>query len=196
MDQVQEFHQRSLERGVQFGKYILLERIGQGGEAIVWSGWDHLHQRVAAIKIVAKSVPEGIAPSLIPGNFERQIHLLASLDHPNILPLHEFGETSEFYYFAMHYRSMGSLAEKLKAGPLPLEDALDLSAQIAGALQYLHSQGIVHRDLKPSNILLDSQNRVYLSDFGLAKSLQQETAPLHTGVARGSRHMNNLPLWM
>ncbi len=185
MESTQEFYEKDLERGNQFGKYTLLERIGYGGEASIWSAWDGLHQRVVALKIVESASGDGHTPTSVSSNFERQVHLLASLDHPNILPLYEFGETSRFYYFAMRYGSNGSLADKLQQGPLPLNEALRIGFQIAEALSYLHTRGIVHRDLKPSNVLLDSQNRPYLSDFGLAKTLQQETAPLHTGRGTG-----------
>lgn len=175
----------NLERGYQLGDYSLLELVGRGGEAVVWSAWDNRRQRVVALKIVSIA---GADPTTIEGasrDFERQVHLLASLDHPGVLPLYEFGATSTHYYFVMRYNCVGSLANRLLGGPLPLPEVLRITGQIAAALSYLHQRAIVHRDLKPSNILLDSENRVFLSDFGLAKQLSQETVPFHTGRGTG-----------
>lgn len=174
-----------LERGYQLGDYTLLERIGMGGEGAVWSAWDNRRQRVVAIKIMAAPGGESIRAQRVSAEFERQVHLVASLDHPHILPLYEFGLSDEFTYFVMKYSCAGSMANRLMAGAMSLPNALRYTAQIASALEYLHRRGVVHRDLKPSNILLDSEERLYLADFGLAKRLIQETAPLHTGRGTG-----------
>lgn len=175
----------TLENGYRLGEYTLLESIGYGGEAMVWSGWNNRRQRVVAIKVMASPRRQSGATQLVSNDFERQVHLLASLEHPHILPLYEFGTTDEFYYFAMRYNALGSLADQLLAGPLPLPDALNITAQICSALSYLHGRSIVHRDLKPSNVLLGSQMRAYLTDFGLARQLKEETMLLHTGRGTG-----------
>jgi adenylate cyclase len=179
------FKLESLQRGSQIGSFTLLEPIGQGGEATVWSGWDDRESRVVALKIVTLADADAKSSASISNNFRRQVHLLASLDHPHILPLYEFGSTEEHFYFAMRYNSAGSLVNLLAKGPLPLEEVMRLSAQLCYALEYLHKLGILHRDIKPSNVLLDWQQRAYLSDFGLAKQLLQETRPLHTGRGTG-----------
>ncbi len=179
------FKLESLQRGSQIGSFTLLEPIGQGGEATVWSGWDDRESRVVALKIVTLVEADANTSTSISNDFRRQIHLLASLDHPHILPLYEFGSTEEHFYFAMRYSSAGSLVNLLAKGPLSLDDVIRLSAQICYALEYLHKMGIVHRDIKPSNVLLDWQQRAYLSDFGLARRLLQETRPLHTGRGTG-----------
>jgi adenylate cyclase len=175
----------SLQRGSQIGSYSLLEPIGQGGEATVWSGWDDQEKRVVALKVVTLAATDASAATGVSNDFRRQVHLLASLEHPHILPLYEFGSTEEYFYFAMRYSSAGSLVNLLAKGPLPLDEVIRLSAQICRALEYIHKLGIVHRDLKPSNILLDWRQRAYLSDFGLAKEVLQETRPLHTGRGTG-----------
>jgi adenylate cyclase len=174
-----------LERGYQIGDYTLLERIGHGGEGAVWSGRDNRRGRIVAVKIMATANENSFFGAQVSGDFERQVHLLASLEHPNILPLYEFGSTDDLYYFVMQYSSVGSLADLLMAGPIPWEQGIHVTAQIASALQYLHQRDIVHRDIKPSNILLDSHRRVYLSDFGIAKRLIEETSILHTGRGTG-----------
>lgn len=175
----------NLERGYQLGEYTLLELIGRGGEGVVWSAWDTRRQRVVALKIMSTAGEDPTLVSMASRDFERQIHLLASLEHPNILPLYEFGTTESNYYFAMRYNAVGSLAGRLLARPLTLAETMRITAQIVSALRYLHSRSIIHRDLKPSNILMDSQERIYLSDFGLARQLSQETMPFHTGRGTG-----------
>lgn len=174
-----------MQRGSQIGSFTLLEPVGQGGEATVWSAWDSRDSRVVALKIVTLAATDTNASASVSNDFRRQVHLLASLDHPHILPLYEFGSTEEHFYFATRYSSAGSLVNLLAKGPLPLADVIRLTAQICYALEYIHKLGIVHRDIKPSNVLLDWRQRAYLSDFGLAKQLIQETRPLHTGRGTG-----------
>ena len=163
---------QSLRAGYQMEDFVLLEELGRGGEAAVWSGWDQTRQRVVAVKLIPTA---GTQPALISADFERQVHLIASFSHPNILPLYRFGTSSEFYYFTMRYATGGSVTDLLRQGPLTVQHTLCLAADIVSALDYLHSQRIVHRDLKPSNILLDAEGRAYLTDFGLARRLTEDT---------------------
>ena len=174
-----------LKRGYPLGIYTLLEQIGEGGEAVVWSGFDNLRKRLVAIKVISMVHNDPAAASMVPANFEREVHLVASLEHPHILPMYEFGMADTFSYFVMAYKEMGTLADWLKGGNLPLVEVAQAAKQILSAMAYLHVRGIVHRDIKPSNILLDSQARTYLADFGLAKRLSQSTMALHTGRGTG-----------
>ncbi len=174
-----------LKRGYQLGICTLLEQIGKGGEAAVWSGFDHLRKRIVAIKIISLDQSDPVAASLVPAHFEREVHLVASLEHPHILPLYEFGMAESFSYFVTAYKGVGTLANWIKTTPLSLIEVAQATQQVLSALAYLHQRGIVHRDIKPSNILLDSQRRTYLADFGLARQLSQSTMVLHTGRGTG-----------
>ena len=181
-DQEQELE---LKRGYQLGIYTLLEQIGSGGEAVVWSGFDNLRKRIVAIKVLSTEDTNPAIASMVPANFEREVHLVASLEHPHILPMYEFGMAESFSYFVMAYKGIGTLADRVKTGPLSLLEVAETARQVLSALSYLHQRGIVHRDIKPSNVLLDSQRRTYLADFGLAKQLSQSTMALHTGRGTG-----------
>ena len=174
-----------LKRGYQLGIYTVLEQIGRGGEAVVWSGFDNLRKRMVAIKVIATDLNDPAAASMVPANFEREVHLVASLEHPHILPMYEFGMAASFSYFVMAYKGTGTLASWISVRPLSLMDMAETARQMLSALAYLHERGIVHRDIKPSNILLDSQKNTYLADFGLAKRLSQSTMALHTGRGTG-----------
>lgn len=173
------------ERGTQFGEYTLLENIGRGGEGVVWSAYDNRKQRIVALKIITASNNDQVVNVLIQENFDQQVHLIASLNHPHILPTYEFGRLGTSLFFAMRYNCAGSLANKLYMGPLPLEDVVEYAKQIASALMYLHDRTIIHRDLKPGNILLDGKGRTYLTDFGLAKQASDISMAMHTGRGTG-----------
>jgi CHASE2 domain-containing sensor protein/serine/threonine protein kinase len=172
----------NLRRGFRLDNYALLERIGFGGEAEIWSAWDEERQRVTVIKFIRLPTFDPILEAQINQDFAKQIQLVATLKHPHILRIYGHGSLGkQFHYFVMRYAPMGSLAGLLQAGPLSLRETLAIVGQIVAALTFLHERGIVHRDLKPNNILLDSQRRGYLSDFGLAKELSSATLPMHTG---------------
>src|SRR5207249_3310199 len=102
--------------------------------------------------------------------FRLEAEAVARLKHPHIVPVHAWGEHQGRPYFALEYLEGGSLADRLRRGPLPVRQAAELVADLAGAVQHAHDRGVLHRDLKPSNVLLDGEGRPCLSDFGLARS--------------------------
>jgi serine/threonine protein kinase len=166
------------EPGYQLGVYTLLERLGFGGQATVWSALNKRQKRVVAIKFIPSMGDYSLAE---PSTYMREAQIVSSLEHPNILPLYDIGLVGNFDYLVMRYICCGSLQDLVRSGPIPLPDVSRLATQISTALQYIHARGIVHRDLKPRNILLDSQKRAFLTDFGLARPLSGTTQPLHTG---------------
>ncbi|MFQ5436606.1 MAG: protein kinase, partial [Anaerolineae bacterium] len=141
----QIIQEEGLTRGFQLDNYALLELLGRGGEGTVWSAVDGRRQRIVALKIVPRPLDE-IAVGQVTREFERQVHLIASLDHPHILPLYEFNSADAYFYFAMRYSSYGPLTRRLLQGPLSPDETLAMTAQIAAALTYLHQKEIVHRD--------------------------------------------------
>jgi serine/threonine protein kinase len=170
--------QDRLAQGVSLDQYVLLERIGSGGQAAVWSAWDEQNHRVVAIKVILSAETE-TAP--LQQTALREAQLVASLKHPNILPLYDFKFSDQLHYLVMRYICGGTLRDIMGSGPLPPLVVLDLAEQLTSALAHLHERGVVHRDLKPSNILFDTQGRAYLTDFGLARDLSENAFQLHTG---------------
>lgn len=161
--------------GDSVDEYVLLEPIGVGGEAALWSALDIHNKHVVVMKFVRKhDKPDEVASF---ATFNR----LLELNHSNIRRMHKVGEKGKFNFLCMQYYPYGSLKELLNKGVLDPKGIIRLGAQIASALDYIHGLNIVHRDLKPTNILVDVKKRVYLTDFGLAKPLSQTTQAIHTG---------------
>ena len=153
----------------RLGNYEILEEIGRGGMGVIYRARQRHSRRIVALKRVL-SYHADSRETLV--RFRREAEAAASLDHPNILPIYEVGETDEGVpYFSMKYAPGGSLQEGALALRHQPRESVRLLAKIARAVQYAHRQGILHRDLKPGNILLDGQGEPLVSDFGLAKWL-------------------------
>ncbi|MCB9453342.1 MAG: protein kinase [Anaerolineaceae bacterium] len=169
-----------MDIGVEFSHYRVIEHIGRGGMADVWSARDKRLNRTVAIKTIARNLTdsEEVNPVAL---FEREAHTIAQLEHPHILPIYDFGEYEEQLYIVMRYITGGSLEDQLAAGPMPAQEVLRHARGVAQALDYAHANNVVHLDLKPSNILLDSQHSPYLADFGLAAKLSPEGRAANPG---------------
>jgi serine/threonine protein kinase len=166
----------NLTAGTMVGAYRITELIGKGGFSEVWSGWDTHLNRLVAIKMIPRVGTD--AHNTI--QFGREAAMVTRLEHPHILPLYDFGETPDYRYLVMRYVTGGSLAQRLEHGALSISEIVRLMQPIAETLDYIHEQRVVHRDLKPGNILLDAQDLPYVTDFGLAKELTDETRPMHS----------------
>jgi serine/threonine protein kinase len=148
------------------GRYDIKSLIGQGGMSTVYLGYDPRSQREVAIKILP---PYYLHSSKFRERFEREALMIALLEHPAIVPVYDMGEEDGQPYIVMRYMSGGSLADKLKKGPIPLRECMEMYLRLAPALDTAHARGVTHRDVKPDNLLFDKYDNVFLSDFGLAR---------------------------
>ncbi len=161
--------------GVRLGPYEITAPLGEGGMGVVWRARDTKLGREAAIKVLPAAFAED-AERL--GRFRREAQILASLGHSGIAAIYGLEEHQGILALAMELASGEELAERLKRGPLPVDEALAVARQIADALEEAHGKGIVHRDLKPANVKITPEGRVKVLDFGLARAF--------TGDAPGS----------
>ena len=167
MDSSQELADR-IKEGLS-DRYQLERELGRGGMATVFLARDLAHDRLVAIKVVHDDVAAGFTAE----RFLREIRVLATLQHPNILPLYDSGAIGGTPYFVMPYVAGESLRDRLvRDRTLPIPLAIRITTEAAAALDYAHRQGIVHRDIKPENILL-SDEHVIIADFGIARAAAQ-----------------------
>src|SRR4051794_5905714 len=168
------------------GRYAVERKIGEGGMASVYLARDGRHDRPVAIKVLR---PE-LAASLGADRFLREIKVAANLQHPNILALYDSGEAGGFLYYVMPFVEGESLRARLdRETQLSLPDAIQLTCEVAEALQCAHQHNIIHRDIKPENILIQSGHAL-VADFGIARALSQAGADklTETGMAVGTPH--------
>lgn len=156
--------------------------IGQGAMASVYLATQRSLERKVALKVMAASLA---ADPTFCERFLREGRTLARLAHPNIATIHDIGNVGELYYMAMEFLPSGTLKERIAAGLTP-EQGLVYVRQMAQALGYAHAQGLVHRDVKPANILFRADGTAVLSDFGIAKSLDDRTQFTQAGFAVGT----------
>jgi TM2 domain-containing membrane protein YozV/predicted Ser/Thr protein kinase len=154
-----------------FPQLEILEVLGHGGMGVVYKARQTGLDRLVALKILPPSVDPG---RNFAERFAREARALASLQHPNIVTVHDSGQAGEYYYFVMEYVDGMNLRRAMDAGRLTPEQALGIVPLICDALQYAHDEGVMHRDIKPENILLDRRGRVKIADFGLVKLISGE----------------------
>ncbi len=156
-----------------FPQLEILELIGCGGMGAVYLARQPNLDRPVALKILSPALAE--SPSFTE-RFSREGRLLARLNHPNIVGVHDFGESGGFFFLIMEYVDGVNLRQAMRAGRFTPEQAIEVVPKICEALQFAHDEGVLHRDIKPENILLDEKGRVKIADFGIAKLLG-EPAP-------------------
>src|SRR5439155_8010153 len=149
-----------------FPQLEILEFIGQGGMGCVFKARQPQLNRFVALKVL----PEALAQDPeFSARFVREALALAALNHPNIVTVHDFGQSGGFFYLLMEFVDGVNLRQALRGGRFTPEQALAIVPPICDALQFAHERGIVHRDIKPENLLLDKAGRVKIADFGIAK---------------------------
>ena len=159
-------------------RYTIERELGQGGMATVYLAQDLKHHRRVAIKVLK---PE-VAAALGSERFLREIEIAAQLTHPHILPLHDSGQADGFLYYTMPFVEGESLRQRLTREPqLPLDEALQITREVADALGYAHALGFVHRDIKPENILFEAGHAV-VADFGIARAVSAAGSERLTGT--------------
>ncbi|BBM82727.1 protein kinase domain-containing protein [Candidatus Uabimicrobium amorphum] len=163
------------------GRYRIIRELGRGGMGVVYEGYDRELDRTVAIKTMISN----LAGEEQKERFLREAKLIASLKHPGITQIYEIGVEDEVVFFAMDYIEGLSLIEYIKVMQLDVHEKIKLMAQVADALAFAHQQGVIHRDIKPDNVMIDSNGKPYLMDFGLAKRKGSEVLTM-TGAAIGT----------
>ncbi len=166
-----------------FGDYELVEEVARGGMGVVYRARQVSLNRVVALKMI-------LAGQFASGDDVRRFHTeaeaVANLDHVGIVPIYEVGQHEGQHYFTMGFIEGQSLHARLKLGPLKAHDAAKMVKRIAEAIAYAHRRGFLHRDLKPGNVLIDASGEPKLTDFGLAKKLQDDMHLTTTGEILGT----------
>lgn len=169
--------------GRQFGPYRIVAPLGEGGMAAVYKAYQPAMDRDVALKVLPRHFagdPQFVA------RFQREAKVLAKLQHPHILPVHDFGEAEGYTYIVMPYVQTGTLAGILTGRALPLSQIQGIVSQVGTALDYAHGRGLIHRDVKPSNILIDESGNILLTDFGLARIVERAATLTATGAIMGT----------
>ena len=162
----------ALSPGSRLGSYEIVAPLGAGGMGEVYRARDTRLKRDVAIKVLPADVagnPERL------GRFEREAHVLASLNHPHIAAIYGIEEAGGTPALVMELVDGESLAEKIASGPVAIDEAITIARQTADALEFAHDRGIIHRDLKPANIVISRDGEVKVLDFGLAKAITGES---------------------
>jgi WD40 repeat protein len=166
-----------------FGDYEILSEIARGGMGVVFRARQVSLNRPVALKMILAGQ---LANETEVRRFYTEAEAAANLDHPGIVPIHEVGQHEGQHYFSMGFVEGQSLSQRLANGPLRARDAAALLAKVADAIEYAHRRGIIHRDLKPANILIDADGNPRVTDFGLAKKVQADSALTGSGQIMGT----------
>jgi serine/threonine protein kinase len=184
-----DFEAAPLPAGHAVGHYRVLSLLGAGGMGEVYLAEDTSLGRKVALKLLLKEFtddPERVR------RFELEARAASALNHPNILTIHEIGRAGNVYYIATEFIEGETLRDQMAKARMPLADAIDVAAQVAGALEVAHAEGVVHRDIKPDNIMVRRRDRIVkVLHFGLTK-LTEKAAPATRGASVGSAAPSSL----
>ena len=168
------------------GRYILLEKIGGGGMAVVYKATDTILNRTVAIKVLRNEFSND--PEFVK-NFENEAQSAASLSHPNVVNIFDVGKEKDDHYIVMEYIDGKTLKEVIQErAPLPSAEVVEIAKQICEALENAHENQIIHRDIKPHNILINKFGRVKVTDFGIARAVTSSTITYQADSVLGSVH--------
>src|SRR5262245_36031617 len=169
----------------RFGDYEIQEEIARGGMGLVYRARQVSVDRAVALKMILRGE---LASTESLERFMNEAKAAASLDHPNIVPIYEVGEWEGQPFFSMKFLEGGSLSGRITHlnGVIPPREAVALVARLARAVHFAHQHGILHRDLKPGNVLLDSEGKPHLTDFGLAKLVEKDSTLTRTMAMLGT----------
>lgn len=166
-----------------FGDYELLEEVGRGGMGIVYRAHQRSLDRMVAVKMLLR---RDLATAADLTRFQSEAEAAARLDHPGIVSIFEVGECSGHPFYSMRFIEGTTLSKMLASGPMAPREAASILARVAEAVDAAHRRGVLHRDLKPSNILIDAAGSPLVSDFGLAKRIEEDRDVTHTGAILGT----------
>ncbi|MDX2139763.1 MAG: protein kinase [Chloroflexota bacterium] len=167
----------------QVGPYRIIQQIGQGGMATVYKARHERLDRFVAVKVMHQAFVED---PTFHARFEREAKIIAALEHPNIVPVHDFAEVAGQPYLIMKYIEGRTLKQTLIKQALSLADILRIMTPIADALDYAHRMGVLHRDIKPSNIIIAPSGTPYLTDFGMARIAQAGESTISADMMLGT----------
>ncbi len=166
----------------RIGDYQILDELGSGGMGRVWRVRNVITDRIEAMKVL---LPDLAGRQELAARFQREIKLMASLNHPNIAALRTAFTADNQLYMVMEYVEGTTMADKLEHGAIPVPDALNYIGQVLSAVSYAHQQNVIHRDIKPANMMITPQGVIKLMDFGIARGGEDRSLTM-TGTTMGS----------
>jgi serine/threonine protein kinase len=158
--------------GTRLGQYEIVEELGKGGMATVYRAYHPVTRRFVAIKVIHQAM---VTDEAVLERFRQEAELIAQLEHPYLLPVYDYSVASDIPYIVMRYLEGSTLKDVIDANiRLPLGEIVFLMRQITSVVDYAHRKGVIHRDIKPSNIMIDHDGNAYLTDFGIARIIDQK----------------------
>lgn len=169
----------------QLGDYKLLRMLGRGGMGVVYLAQQQHLDRLVAVKMIRGGI---LADESDVRRFYTEAQAAARLHHHGIVAVHQFGHRADHHFFSMEYIKGSDLQKTINAEPLDPRVAVRYVRDVARAIQHAHERGVLHRDIKPANVLIDEQDSVHVTDFGLAKHMDADSSVTGTGAAVGTPH--------